>query len=195
MLLLLLACSDMAFQGGDNGAQDGAADDTGTAGSTHDESKPTYWTLGASLEVEAGLPRASESSVSIALLDPDSAVLCSVEIPLTSVGSKPPPDDAIYAWWSLAFEPDDHCDADVDTVLVGIGEMNSDVEAGMGSIGYDAAIASGCNGAYFGLDSKTQWAFGIAGLGECFDGAGDDADGPPIPDGTWLVKPLYPFPI
>ena len=195
MLLILLACRDMAFQSDGNGAEDGAGDDSGTVGPTNDAAKPTYWTLGASLEVEAGLPRASESSVSIERRDADSEILCSVEIPLTSVGSKPPPDDAIYAWWSLAFEPDDHCDAEVDTVLLGIGEMNDDVEAGMGSIGYDAAIASGCNGAYFGPDATTQWAFGIAGLEDCFAGGGDDIDGPPIPDGTWIVKPLYPFPI
>jgi hypothetical protein len=199
MILVLLACSDAAFNGqASDEAGNTQGEDTATAGLTDDSGQPAYWTLGASLEVDAGLPHASESSVTINLLAADSAVLCTAELPVTSAGSKPPPDDAIYAWWALSLEPSAHCDTDIEFVLLGIGDMNADVEAGIPSIGYDDTVASGLNGAYFGRDSKTQWAFGVAGLAPSFDpGAGDveDVDGPPIPDGTWLVEPLYPFPI
>ena len=200
MLLILLACKDMGFRPNAsdeaNNPQDGG--DTATFGSTNDTAaQAAYWTLAASLDVEAGLPHASQSSVTIDLLDADSAVLCTEELPVLSAGSKPPPDDAIYAWWALALEPSAHCDIDVEFVLLGIGEMNADVEAGIPSIGYDKAIASALNGAYFGPDSTTQWAFGVAGLQASFSPETDseDVDGPPIPDGTWLVKPFYPFPI
>ena len=195
MLLILLACKDMAFQGNTNDAENGAGDDSATLGSPSDTAQPTYWTLAASLEVEAGVPHASKSSVTIDLLDADAEVLCTAELAVKSAGSKPPPDDAIYAWWALGLEPSAYCDAGIELVLLGIGEMNADVEAGIPSIGYDDAIASGLNGAYFGPDSKTQWAFGVAGLLPSFSGDGEGVDGPPIPDGTWLVKPLYPFPI
>jgi hypothetical protein len=194
MLVVLLACSDAAFHGNTHDAENGAADDSA---SLHDSgsASPTYWTLGASLEVEAGLPHASASSVTIDLLDADSQVLCTAELPVKSAGSKPPPDDAIYAWWALGLEPSAHCESGIETVLLGIGDMDSNVEAGIPSIGYDDLVASGLNGAYFGPDSTTQWAFGVAGLQASFDGAGEDVDGPPIPDGTWIVEPLYPFPM
>jgi hypothetical protein len=196
MLLIVLACSESGFKGNDadeaGNAQNG---DTATLGPTDDSGQPAYWTLAASLEVEAGVPHASKSSVTIGLLDADSDVLCTTELPVLSSGSKAPPDDAIYAWWALALEPSADCDVDVELVLLGIGEMNADVEAGIASIGYDDT--SGLNGAYFAPDSTTQWAFGVAGLEPSFekDGGGYEVEGPPIPDGTWLVKPLYPFPI
>jgi hypothetical protein len=196
MLLILLACSDSALSGNASdeagNTQDG---DTGTfGGGPNDSGQPAYWTLAASLDVEAGLPHASDSSVTIDLLDADSELLCTAELPVTSAGSKSPPNDAIYAWWALSLEPSAQCDTGIEMVLLGIGEMNADVEAGIPSIGYDAAIASSLNGAYFGVDSTTQWAFGVAGLAP-FGTGGEAVDGPPIPDGTWLVEPLYPFPI
>ena len=200
MLLILLACKDMAF--GDNASDESgnaqAGDDSATYGGTNDTAAaPAYWTLGATLEVEAGLPHASESSVTIELLDADSALLCTAELSVLSAGSKPAPDDAIYAWWALGLEPSADCDVGVELVLLGIGELNADVEAGIRSIGYDDALASSLNGAYFAPDATTQWAFGVAGLAPSFTGkgGGESVDGPPIPDGTWLVKPLYPFPI
>jgi hypothetical protein len=194
MLLILLACSESAFRGDLNDAENaGAGDDSATQGSSSDTAQPTYWTLGASLDVTAGLPRASESAVSIELLDADSEVLCTAEIPVESAASKPAPDDAIYAWWSLTLERDEHCDAGVETVLLGIGEMNADVEAAIPAIGHDPA-APGLHGAYFGPDSATQWAFGIAWLQDGL-ASGEEIEGPPVPDGTWRVEPLYPFPI
>jgi len=198
MLLILLACNQMGLRNGADGVenpQDGS--DTAVPGSADDTAAPpAYWTLAASLDVEAGLPHATTSSVTIDLLDSDSDVLCTAELSVLSAGSKPPPDDAIYAWWALALEPSTTCDVHVEFVLLGIGEMNADVEAGIPSIGYDEALASGLNGAYFAPDSTTQWAFGVAGLQSSFEkNGGQEVDGPPIPDGTWLVKPLYPFPI
>ena len=196
MLLILLACKDMGFQGNasdESGNTQG--DDTATPGLTDSGDQPAYWTLTASLDVEAGVPHASKSSVTIDLLDADTEVLCTAELPVLSAASKPPPDAAIYAWWALGLEPSTDCDAGIELVLLGIGEMNADVEAGIASIGYDDTITSGLNGAYFAPDSSTQWAFGVAGPPGSFKGGGEAVDGPPIPDGTWLVKPLYPFPI
>jgi len=197
MLLILLACSEAGFNGGaaDETGNEVDGDDSATLGSTDDTAQPAYWTLGASLEVEAGIPHASKSSVTIDLLDADSEVLCTAELAVKSAGAKPLPNDAIYAWWALGLEPSADCDAGIELVLLGIGEMNADVEAGIPSIGYDDTIASALNGAYFGPDSTTQWAFGVAGLSPSFKAGGEEVDGPPIPDGRWLVKPLYPFPI
>src|SRR5678815_6063557 len=143
MLLILLACSDASMQGPLDDAANGAGDDSATLGATNDTAaQPAYWTLAASLEVEAGLPHASESSVTIDLLDADSELLCTAEHAVLSSGSKPPPDDAIYAWWALGLEPSADCDVGIELVLLGIGEMNADVEAGIPSIGYDDALAS-----------------------------------------------------
>jgi hypothetical protein len=198
MLLILLACSDAGvFKGNasDEANNGQSGDDTATLGPTNDTGQPAYWTLAASLEIEAGLPHASKSSVTIDLLDADTNLLCTAELPVLSAGSKPAPDDAIYAWWALGLEPSADCDVGVELVLLGIGEMNADVEAGIASIGYDDTVTSGLNGAYFAPDSETEWAFGVAGLEPTFKGGGEQVDGPPIPDGTWLIKPLYPFPI
>jgi hypothetical protein len=199
MLLILLACHDAAFTANPNDAGNGAGDDSATLGEQNDTAaQPAYWSLAASLEVEAGLPHASASTVTIDLLDADSELLCTEELAVLSSGSKPPPDDAIYAWWVLGLEASAKCDVSVESVLVGIGELNADVEAGIPSIGYDDALASSLNGAYFGPDDATQWAFGVAGLAPSFSpdgGSSESVDGPPIPDGTWLLKPLYPFPM
>lgn len=196
MLLILLACSAASTHDGLNDATNGAGDDSATLGPTTDTAaQPAYWTLGASLEVEAGLPHASKSAVTIELLDADADMLCTAELAVKSAGSKPPPNDAIYAWWALGLEPNGDCDAGIEFVLLGIGEMNADVEAGIASVGYDDTISSGLNGAYFAPDSTTQWAFGVAGLEPSFETRGEEVDGPPIPDGTWIVKPFYPFPI
>ena len=200
MLLILLACRDAAFTTNPNDQSDGAADDSATQGEQNDTAaQPAYWSLAASLEVEAGLPHASESTVTIDLLDADTELLCTENLAVLSSGSKAPPDDAIYAWWVLGLAASAKCDVGVESVLLGIGELNADVEAGIPSIGYDAALASSLNGAYFGPDDATEWAFGVAGLAMSFSGggggAGESVNGPPIPDGTWLVKPLYPFPI
>ena len=197
MLLILLACHDLGGAGDTVPPRTGEDGDTATLGPTNDTGQPAYWTLAASLAVEAGLPHASKSSVTIDLLDADSDLLCTAQLPVLSAGAKPPPADAIYAWWALGLEPSTHCDVGIELVLLGIGEMNADVEAGIHAIGYDDTIASGLNGAYFAPDSGTQWAFGVAGLQSSFspDDDTEGIDGPPIPDGTWLVKPLYPFPI
>ena len=198
MLLILLACKQMALTDAPGDPGNPSDGDTAAPGLVDDTAaQPAYWTLAASLEVEAGLPHASESSVTIDLLDADSELLCTAEHAVLSSGSKPPPDDAIYAWWALGLEPSADCDVGVELVILGIGEMNADVEAGIPSIGYDDALASSLNGAYFAPDATTQWAFGVAGLAPTFsgEGGGESVDGPPIPDGTWLVKPLYPFPM
>jgi hypothetical protein len=201
MLLILLACREMALNSGDGQdpkVSDGA-DDSATLGEGNDTGQPAYWRLSASLDVEAGLPHASDSTVTIELLDADTEVLCMEELAVLSSGSKAPPDDAIYAWWVLGLAASEKCDVGVESVLLGIGELNADVEAGIPSIGYDDALASSLNGAYFGPDDATEWAFGVAGLAMSFSGGGgggdESVDGPPIPDGTWLVKPLYPFPL
>jgi hypothetical protein len=195
MLFALLACSSANLL---NGAGDGAPtaqnEDTGSAGATSDTGMPVYWTLDASLDVVAGAPRTGSSVVSVSLLDASSHPLCTAVLEVTSAVTKASPDDAIYAWWLLTVADDDACDAGLATVLLGIGELNADVEAAIPAGGYDAAAASSFNGAYFGAGAETEWAFGIAwpvgGLGD-----GDDVEAPPIPDGNWLVEPLFPFPI
>ncbi len=82
--------------------------------------------------------------------DGSSNPVCSASVPIESAVAKASPDDAIYGWWLLTLEPPDDCDPGVDSLLLGIGEMNAEVEAAIPSLGYDAEAASDLNGAYFG---------------------------------------------
>jgi hypothetical protein len=197
MLSFVLACASASERGADGGnEQTGAGDDSATAGSTSDSGAPAYWTLDASLDVAAGTPRLGAASMlTFALLDSGLEPTCTTSLPVESAVSKTSPDEAIFSWWLLAVDRDSRCDAGVESVLLGIGELNADVEAVFPSTGYDAADASALNGAYYGADAKTEWAFGVAGFDSSFKGDGEALDGPPIADGVWLVRALFPFPI
>lgn len=207
-LVMLAGCA--ISKGGDAGSDTGTGEnfdtfDTGDSGQDGDGPVPTWWTLSATLEIASGAVVSESSTVEVTVLDQEHAAICSVLAASPSVlASDELPDPTLFTWWRLgSMEWSDGC-ASHDVVvptpsrfLLGVGEMHPEILAVLGSLGdVSDSAATSLNSAYASFDSgETIYVFGAAGLVVAYDGVGEALTGPPLTDGTWLVRPIYPFPL
>ncbi len=173
------------------------------------EDTPSSWELTGTLVVSdhVGNLSVDDSALNVRLLDGEQNVLCEDGVVLgTAVGRDQAhfPDEALLSWWALHIDSptSDSCFSQdyafpvPSVVMVGIGDMDPELRAVAGSSS-DLTNIDALNGAYASIDGgETVWVFGVAGTTAGFAG---EEDGPledwPVPEGSWDIEPLYPFPL
>ncbi|MFZ5482066.1 MAG: hypothetical protein ACOZNI_35220 [Myxococcota bacterium] len=194
--LLCAACADYALEsskdaGGDtaSGAPDSDVDDTGTY---TDPFEPDGWILRADLAVVGGVPAVEGATAAIDVVDTVAGgVACTIELDTTGLAAGEPPDEVVWAWWTLAVVPatDEPCVEPLPATLgLGVGALDGDVRAGLGAVGHDD-VADSLYGAYLTVDDGTLWVFGYAGTDAGL--AGETPASNPPGDGTYHLAPLY----
>jgi hypothetical protein len=206
---LLAACSSYSldkesskaqdtWRGHDGGDVDSAEDDAALDG-------PVWWRLDADLVVSGGDVVASDSTLSVTLLNADGVQMCvATGTPGAAIPVFPVPDDLLVTWWDvtdISWTPD--CDgltaqsATLESLSLGVGQMHVDIVAVLGTL---AGVAEGAEGALNGAYARVEtdgpiYVFGVAGLGTAFAGVGDPVERAPLTDGVWQVRGAYTFTI
>ncbi len=204
MIELLLGCmasSDEASSAegaSDTGYTGENSEDTGDQDSDEDTaSSPVWWTLTATVPVEAG-EAVKGGVITTRFLDEGGEVLCEDAHPITAISEEDSPYEDVYAWWSISVEASSKgCDASPLPVplLLGVGAMHPEIAAGLDTVD---AVSSGSsaslNSAYASLDGlESLLVFGVAGTAAAYKGEGVAADAAPLADGEWRIEPVYSF--
>ena len=207
-LLLLAGCS--ASKGGDVFADTGSAEglDTGDAGDSAadgGEGEPAWWLLSATIEISDGAVVDETSTLQVQVLDKKHLVICTVLAASPSVtAAEIAPDPAVYTWWRMnGLQWTDDCDAlgvelpAPSHFYLGVGEMHPEILAVLGTLDdVEEGAADALNAAYASFDDgDTIYVYGAAGPVVAYDGIGEALTAPPLTDGTWLLRPIYPFPL
>ena len=143
--------------------------------------------------------------MSVVVLDDTGAELCSLSAPLSSAEPEAdPPQEWIITWWQVSVDAwEGDCDV-WDTgelipreMVVGIGRLHPEIAAVVGRMSdYTGSSPLSLNGSYARFaDAETLLVFGAAGLAQAWQGEGEAAEAAPLPDGLWLVRGAYGFPI
>jgi len=175
---------------------------------TGSEEEPVSWDLIGTLVVsdQFGNLSAEESALVVRLRDALGGVLCEDDVVLGDAIGKSQthyPDDALLSWWELHVDSPDpsSCfgsdyDFPVPSVLmVGIGDMDPELRAVAGA-SPDTLDMDTLNGVYASVDrGDTVWVFGVAAAQDTVAEEGSPVAEWPVPEGTWDIDPLYPFPL
>jgi hypothetical protein len=192
LLILLGGCVDQSLSKGsfdpeaaDNGTEDTsfvAPEDTGP------ETVPAFYAVSATLTVLAGLPTTDGAEVTLEVVDADlQRTDCTV--PLDTTGIVAGTSSAgVPLWWELPVVADDACATLPESISLGIGTLDADVRARLGTVDHED-VADSLYGAYLRVEGGEVWAFGYAGTDA--DLAGDAPAEDPPGDGTYALAPLY----
>lgn len=199
VLLCAVGCSPNRSLEGAGGTFDTAAsdsaDDTGEMDDdTGPSIEPAWYVVRADLTVADGLPVPDGAELSIDVVDADlERTDCVVELDPSGLaaatvdGAEPG-----SLWWELPVVPTTASCATLPTTLtLGVGSLDPDVRARLGTVHLDA-VADSLFGAYFLLDGAIT-AYGYAGTAN--DLFGDDLAALPPPDGLYRLAPLYLAPL
>jgi hypothetical protein len=191
----LLAChefnlnaEDAATGASDTGAEefdtDGGSD---TANSDNEPYVAVWYSIAARLNILDGYAGLSDAEVRFALGDAGLARQDCAPLDLSGLSIVETPTSGQYHQWNLTVPADTGCDAEglvlPDSVGIGIGPLDPEVRAQLGTVGLDSE-ADSLWGAYFAPDAGSFVAFGYA-----IGAENASASGPP-PDGTYLLEPL-----
>lgn len=172
--------------------------------------RSSWWSLSASLVIAKGQPVSEQSQLTLTLYDAGLSALCAVAVPIDAAVVSVPPDaslsqddgtrfEGIYAWWDVTVGgvTDPGCDGyDLplpETLGLGIGEMNPEIQARYDSVDASGVSAGALNGAYTIVDGESLYVFGVAATTETFEFGGARVEAAPIPDGTWVFHPYSTF--
>lgn len=207
-LTSLAACMDAGTEPREDGELDvpDAEGDTGHAGGDGAEfldDTPTFWKLWFSVDVVDSRIDVLSSELSMTLLGPDGAELCSASGAVDAVVERDDlPTEELVVWWEVTASAwaGSCVDAGVtipmpSPQLLGVGSMHPEVIAVMQSVAdLGAGAESSLNAAYASLDG-TVVVYGLAGPTGAFQGEGSPASEAPLSDGHWELRPLYSFPM
>jgi hypothetical protein len=206
LVALVAGCSaemEAALSATDVAESDGEGSDTG--GGDADSgllADPVWWKLGGTLLVATdGSVDPEGSTLDLQLMDVDGVSLCDEALLLSGGGEAlAVPHESVYGWWRLEAAPPEGSCASWPSpvpspVLLGVGAMDPDVYALLGTLGLPEGAADDLNGAYASIDQgSTLWVYGAAGMAAAFDGDGTAAGEVPVQDGPWMLEPLFTFP-
>ena len=188
------AAADTAAPEDPGGGDDAGGNDLGP--------QPTHWRLSATLVVADGSVVADQSFLDVAVDNIEEQELCQETGSLSTVLEADVQPPEFVAWYDVtvdAWEAD--CEELQSAVtggssfLLGLGELHPEALALLDTLeeAGDSAETS-LNGAYASFDGgETAYIFGVGGTAEAFEGVGEAPTDGPLPDGTWLILPLYSF--
>jgi hypothetical protein len=201
-----------SFRGQDTGSsgptavQDTVSGDTAD-GATELKPEPYWFSLGASLTLEDGVPLAV--TLSLAFYGEDLGELDCTESRDVSgiVVSRDTPDPSVFHWWRLnSVAVASACvnpgQLPQDLVL-GLGALHPEVEAQLLSVGLDG-VAGSLYGAYALLDpdqldldpeDQVALAYGYGGTASDRAGESDALETGPLVDGDYELTGIYLFPL
>lgn len=195
--LLLTGCAEYALKNSESDTAMAGGGGGSTAGDTGAEmdsgglfGDPTWFAINATLTVTDGLADPTGAVITLSTIDVGlSVVVCELEIDTSSISAGSPPDPAIAVWWDIPlFVDDPDCGRPPAQLGLGIGEMQPDIQAQLGSVGLEDQVAS-LYGAYAQSNDDDPVVFGYAGQQSNLDGLADALL--PPPDGTYTLVPLY----
>lgn len=197
LVLLFAACADYAMSGDASDPKDTANDGTGvddTAADTgviEDPATPAWYAVNAVVALSSGVPDPSTATLEVEVVDEDLVRIdCTVALDPSVLGGAEPPSDQIYTWWTLAVTPlEDPCTTLPTTIELGLGTLDPEVRARLGSVDLDDA-ADRLWGTWMRVDGGDLWATGYATAAS----DPDTATMPP-PDDTYTLVPLFLVPL
>jgi hypothetical protein len=185
-----MAKGELSDTGWNAPRETGDADDSDTGAPT----APAWYVVRAALAVIDGLPSAAGASITVDIVDEDlDRVDCSVDLDAALVVAGPAADSSEPLWWEVPVSPATApCAPIPDTLALGVGALEPDIRARLGTVGVDD-VADSLYGAYLRADAGETSTYGYAGTET--DRQGDDVATLPPPDGVYQLAPLYLLPL
>lgn len=191
LVLLFGACVDSALNANKGAVEDPtfSGDTAVTDGDSAPTTFPAWYAVSAELTVAKGVATVDAASVTMEVVDSDlEGVSCLVELSTDELVAGAPNQYGVELWWDLPVSATDSCAVLPVSLSLGIGALDSDVRARLGTAELED-VADSLYGAYLRADGGDVWSFGYAGTAA--DLAGDGVAELPPPDGAYLLAPLY----
>lgn len=205
MCALLVACtekSDALYGGPDDSASaldtgldpldDSAAEDSATWAQ--------WFSVGGTWTLAGGLPQAMTVELGAWAPEPGGEPLCVSVREATLVREVTSPDPTILGWWLVDLGRDDAACALADEVprrlILGLGALHPEMAPALDRYGLQTAAAA-LYGAFAAfpdnsdLDGSVPYAYGFAGTSSDRAGDGVAVEQAPMPDGAYVVTPVY----